>query len=81
MDIQYAENQSQVLSTILAGFNELIRNAYLQGFQDGHEFGIKIQEDEANKLDIENMIDDINEFNPIKARALKEAELILMEYS
>ena len=39
--------------------------AYLQGFQDGQEFAL----------------DFVNGLNPIKARSLKEAELILMEYS
>ena len=81
MDIHNAEDRSQVLSTLLAGFNELIRNAYLRGFQDGQEFELTLREKESNKLYVEKVIDDINEFNPIKVRALKEAELILMEYS
>ncbi|MFC1946948.1 hypothetical protein ACFLXY_03395 [Chloroflexota bacterium] len=38
MDSNYEENQSEDLSTLQAGFNELIRNAYLQGFKDGQEF-------------------------------------------
>ncbi|MFC1946942.1 hypothetical protein ACFLXY_03360 [Chloroflexota bacterium] len=50
MDSNYAENPSEALSTLKAGFNELIRNAYLQGFKDGQEFELKISQKEVNNL-------------------------------
>lgn len=66
MDSYYSKKgQSETLSTLQAGFNELIRNAYLQGFKDGQEF----------------VFDFVNGMNPDKEKALKEAERILKEYS
>lgn len=81
MNNHYAENRSEVLSTLLAGFNELIRNSYLRGFQDGQDFELKLRGEAANQPDIERVSDGISELNPIKVRALKEAELILMVHS
>ena len=81
MDNHNAENRSEVLSTLLAGFNEFTRSAYIQGFKDGQEFEVKIREHEANNSDLNSVSDLKNDLNPVKARSLKEAELILMEYS
>ena len=65
MDSDYEENQSESFSTLQAGFNELIRHAYLQGFKDGQEFVFEF----------------INGLNTDKETALSEAEKILREYS
>ena len=50
MDSNYTENSSEVLLTLLAGFNELIRNAYVKGFKDGQEFELKLNEEDTRKL-------------------------------
>ncbi|MFC1947740.1 hypothetical protein ACFLXY_07470 [Chloroflexota bacterium] len=80
MDSYFADNQSETLSTLLEGFNELIRKAYIQGFKDGQEFELKISGKEANNLDNE-VSDYISGLNPDKARIFKETEQILQEYS
>ena len=81
MDSHYAENQSEALSTLQSGFNELIRNAYIQGFKDGQEFEHKISGKEANNLDNDRVSDFISELNLNEAKVLSEAEQILSEYS
>ena len=65
MDSHYVENRSEDISTLQAGFNELIRNAYLKGFQDGQEF----------------TFDFVNGLNREKMKAVLEAEEILRSYS
>ena len=65
MDSHNAENRSEALSTLQTAFNELIRNAYLKGFQDGQEF----------------TFDFVNGLNREKTKAVSEAEEILRSYS
>jgi len=81
MDSNQNENQSEVLMTLLAGFDELIRNAYISGFKDGQEFELKLSEKETKKLGDEQATKYISKLNSNTAKALLEAEQILVEYS
>jgi hypothetical protein len=81
MDNHHAENRNEALLTLQAGFNELIRNAYIQGFKDGQEFGLKIIEKEVKNMDNDSLSDFISELNLDEAQVLLEAEKILNEYS
>ena len=75
------ENQSEALLTLLAGFDELIRNAYITGFKDGQEFELKLSKEETKKVGDEQATKYISELNSNTAKALLEAEQILVEYS
>ena len=81
MDSNNAENTSEALLTLQAGFNELIRNAYLQGFKDGREFELKIIGEEVNKLDEEKVNTFISTVISNKPSVLVEAEELLREHS
>ncbi|UCD09801.1 MAG: hypothetical protein JSU79_03935 [Dehalococcoidales bacterium] len=81
MDSNYTDNPNEMLLTILAGFNELVRNAYISGFKDGQEFEIKLSEEETRKLSDEKANKYISELNSNTAKVLLEAEQILVEYS
>jgi len=81
MDSNQNENQSEVLMTLLAGFDELIRNAYISGFKDGQEFELKLSEKETKKIGDEQATKYISKLNSNTAKALLEAEQILVEYS
>lgn len=81
MDNNDTENPSELLLTLLAGFNELIRNAYVSGFKDGQEFELKLGKEETNKLGNEQANKYINELNSNTAKVLLEVEQILVEYS
>ncbi|HEY93611.1 MAG TPA: hypothetical protein G4O15_01575 [Dehalococcoidia bacterium] len=81
MDSDYTENPSEVLLTLLAGFNELIRNAYISGFKDGQEFELKLTEEETKRISDEQANKYLSELNSNTAKVLLEAEQILVEYS
>ena len=81
MDSNNTENQSEVLLTLLAGFDELIRNAYITGFKDGQEFEVKLSAEETKKLGDEQANKYISELNSNAVKVLMEAEQILVEYS
>ena len=55
MDSYNAENSSETLVTLLAGLNEIIRNAYITGFKDGQEFGFRLSSEESSKADDEKV--------------------------
>ncbi|MBN2076065.1 MAG: hypothetical protein JW762_10990 [Dehalococcoidales bacterium] len=80
MDNHHAENRNEALLTLQAGFNELIRNAYIQGFKDGQEFGIKLSANEVINMDNDSLSDFISELSLDEAKVLLEAEKILNEY-
>ena len=81
MDSDYTENPSEVLLTLLAGFNELIRNAYISGFKDGQEFELKLTEEETKRISDEQANKYLSELNSNTAKVLLEAEQILVEFS
>jgi hypothetical protein len=81
MERDNSENHSEDLLTLLAGFNELIRNAYISGFKDGQEFKLNLSKEETNKLGDEKAEKYISELNSNTAKVLLEAEEILVEYS
>jgi hypothetical protein len=80
MDSNQNENQSDVLLTLLAGFDELLRNAYITGFKDGQEFEVKLSAEETKKLGDEQATKYISELKSDTAKVLLEAEQILVEY-
>ncbi len=80
MDGYNTENHSEDLLTLLAGFDELIRNAYITGFKDGQEFQLKIDREEANIPGENRQSDSISKSDLNKMKVLSEAEQILGEY-
>jgi hypothetical protein len=81
MERDNSDNHSENLLTLLAGFNGLIRNAYISGFKDGQDFELKLSEEETHKLCDEKAEKYISELNSNTAKVLLEAEEILVEYS
>ena len=81
MDDNYGENLKQALVTLQDSLNELIKNTYLSGFQDGQELGFKMSGKEADTLGDDNMNNLVSGFESQKSNVLLEAEKILKEYS
>ena len=81
MDSYNNENSSETLVTLLAGLNEIIRNAYITGFKDGQEFGFKLSNEESSKPDNEKVNKLTVGLESHKTRSLREAEQILNENS
>ncbi len=79
MDSYNAENSSETLVTLLAGLNEIIRNAYITGFKDGQEFGFRLSSEESSKSDDEKVNKHTAGFESHETRSLREAEQILNE--
>lgn len=79
MDSFHTENQSETLLTLLAGLNEIIRNAYITGFKDGQEFGFRLSREELIELDDEQAHKHPGGLESYKTRSLLEAEQILNE--
>ena len=80
MDSNDIENPSEVLLTLLAGFNELMRDSYISGFRDGQEFERKTFENRENNLASDREPDTTGEENLNEAKVLSEVEKILGEY-
>lgn len=81
MDGYHTENPSETLLTLLAGLNEIIRNAYITGFKDGQEFGFKLYREESSKLSDGQANKHSDGLESHKTRSLQEAEQILKENS
>jgi hypothetical protein len=81
MDSNNTENSSETLLTLLAGLNEIIRNAYITGFKDGQEFMFKLNREESSKPDDEKANKHTGGLESHKTRSLQEAEQILNENS
>lgn len=81
MDSDNSENLSEALITLLAGLNEMIRNAYITGFKDGQEFGSKFVGDEAIELYKDRAPELTGGLNLYEIDVLSEAEQILSDNS
>ena len=81
MDNLNNDNSSEVMLTLQSGFNELIRNSYLQGFRDGREFEQQILKETTSIPSYEKVNYLQYEFETHGTRSLQETEQILSEHS